>query len=223
MIEEDIKNFYSTIKFPGLYTREDLEFHNIYQNKFLELYVDAGKRSLNILEIGCGTGYITNLVALQNPKCKIDAIDFSDSIDVAKEFSGKNGIKNITYHKKDFLQFNFTKKYDLVMSNGVLHHIPRYIEAIDIINTISADEMVLGTYNTYGKIMKKLFNVKYINNLLKVDQEDCPYETSFTKKEFTSYFPNYALQSIYPGNDFKNILNYRNGGLTIYHFVRDFG
>jgi ubiquinone/menaquinone biosynthesis C-methylase UbiE len=223
MIEEDIKNFYSAIKFPGSYTRKDLEFHNIYQNKFLELYVSAGKRSHTILEIGCGTGYITNLVALQNPKCKIDAVDFSDSIDIAKEFSKNNSIKNITYHKKDFLNFKITKNYDLVMSNGVLHHIPKYNEAIDIINTISADEMVLGTYNTYGKFMKKLFNVKYINELLKVDQENCPYETSFTKKQFCSYFPNYTLHSIYPGSDLKNLMNYRNGGLTIYHFGRNFG
>lgn len=222
-LETKVKNFYSTIKFPGNYTIEDLDYYDLYQNNFLKLYVDAAKQSYNILEIGCGTGYITNLIALQNKNCTIDAVDFADSIDVAKAFSLKNNIKNITYHKTNFLSFRVIKKYDLIISNGVLHHIPNLDKALDIINQYDSHRLVLGVYNTYGKLYKKLLPVKYRNTLLHADQEYAPYEVNFTHSQMLKFFPNYILKNSYPKFplvDFKNLFNYDNGGLTIYDFIR---
>jgi ubiquinone/menaquinone biosynthesis C-methylase UbiE len=223
MNEESVKQFYSKIKFPGIYSIDDLDYYNRYPNEFLRPYVSATVRATNILEIGCGTGYITNLVAKQNAHAHIDAVDFSDSIDVAKSFSQNHNIRNITYYKENFLDFNINKKYDLVISNGVIHHIVEYQKAIDKIKDINADEMVLGVYNTYGKLAKKIIKVSYINDLLRTDQEDCPFETSFTKQQFCNYFPNYTLEHLHPGGNIRNLFNYKNGGLSIYHFVREFG
>lgn len=222
-LETKVKNFYSTIKFPGPYTINDLHFYNEYQNNFLKPYVDVTQNAKNILEVGCGTGYITNLVALQNPKCNIDAIDFADSINFAKRFSAENKIKNIKYHKQNFLKFKPKKKYDCIISNGVLHHIPDLSTAVNLINTIDATNMVLGVYNSYGKLLKKIVPIQYRNKLLYEDQELAPYETSFTHTEVLSLFPNHRLLSTYPNMpfvDFKNLYNYKNGGLTIYNFTK---
>ena len=222
-LETKIKNFYSRIKFPGDYTMEDLDYYDLYQNNFLKLYVDAAKQSYNILEIGCGTGYITNLIALQNKKCTVDAIDFADSIDIAKAFSIQNNINNITYHKTNFLSYKTNKKYDLIISNGVLHHIPNLNKALDIINGYDTQRLVLGVYNTYGKLYKKLLPIKYRSTLLYTDQECAPYEVNFTHTQMLKFFPNYTLHNSYPKFplvDLKNLFNYNNGGLTIYDFIR---
>jgi len=223
-LETKVKKFYSNIRFPGPYTLSDLYFYNEYKNNFLEPYVTTAQSAFNILEIGCGTGYITNLIALQNPNCQIDAVDFADSIDYAKKFSIKHDIKNIKYYKQNFLKFVPKKNYDLIISNGVLHHIPNLNKAIHIINKINATKMVLGLYNTYGKLYKKIIPIKYRNQLLYEDQEFAPYEVSFTHKEVLKLFPKYRLISTYPNMpfvDFKNLYNYKNGGLTIYNFIKN--
>ena len=94
-IETQIQNFYSEIKFPGLYSVDDLNFYQeSIDNKFLSMYNTGIQGSKTILDIGCGTGFITNLLAIKNPDIKIDAVDFSDSIDFAWRFGIKNKIVN---------------------------------------------------------------------------------------------------------------------------------
>jgi 2-polyprenyl-3-methyl-5-hydroxy-6-metoxy-1,4-benzoquinol methylase len=227
--EEQVRKFYSEIQFPGPYTYEDLLFYNSYsKNNFINLYVNAAKSDINILDIGCGTGVITNLIALQHSNCSIDAVDFCDSIDYAKRFSQQNHIKNIQYHKSNFFEFAPNKKYDLIISNGVLHHMPDYKSAIELLKTylVPGGELVLGIYNNYGKLYKKFFNIRYINHLLYLDQEAAPFEVAFSSSQFLHYFNDFKVISIYPSVcnkmvDFLNLFNYNNGGLTIYHLKHD--
>lgn len=224
MHKQAVKEFYSKIKFPGIYTLDDLKFYDdLLGNKFLLPYDNKITGNEQILDIGCGTGFITNLIARRHPGVSIDAVDFSDSIDYAQAFGQQNNITNVNYFKQDFLEWATSKKYDIIISNGVLHHIERYADAINKAKNLLQPTgiAVLGIYNSYGKKAKKLFNINYRNQLLYLDQEQAPYETSFTHREFMSYFPDYSLESVYPGIgnqlvDLLNLFNYNNGGLTIY-------
>ena len=224
--ENDIKEFYSKIKFPGPYSLEDIKFYdNGTYNPYLKILIESTKKSFNILDIGCGNGFIVNILARQNPNAMFTAIDFSDSIDYAREFTKKYRTENIVYYKQDFLTWNMNKKYDLVICNGVLHHIPRYNDAIVKINKLSADKLIVGVYNPYGKLMKKIFKINYKNHTLYLDQEECPFELTFSDKMFRSFFPDFNINKVHPsiGNnivDLSNILNYANGGLTLYQLQR---
>lgn len=223
MIENQIRDFYSKIGFPGNYTLDDLKFYDDYNdNTFLKPYIDKAQSCNSVLDIGCGTGFITNLLARKYKHLKIDAVDFCDSIDYAKEFSKVNGIKNVKYYKTNFFDFDTVNEYDLIISNGVLHHMPEYKKAIDKITSYNSDNLVIGIYNKYGKLYKKILPVTYKNELLYKDQEEVPFELSFTHNEFVKLFPNYKLVSPKKFVDLLNLFNYKQGGLTVYTFTKDY-
>jgi 2-polyprenyl-3-methyl-5-hydroxy-6-metoxy-1,4-benzoquinol methylase len=227
-IASQVRKFYGDIKFPGLYTINDLDFYqeNIH-NDFLSSYNNGVKNCTTVLDVGCGTGFITNLLAIKNPNLKIDAIDFSDSIEFANEFSKLNNITNITYYKEDFFNFKTDQQYDCIICNGVLHHMPEYENAINKFKNMIAPngKLILGVYNRLGKTVKKVIPVTYRSELLRADQEDVPYETNFSNKEFLNYFLDFNIDSIHPSFnnqlvDLSNLLNYKNGGLTVYSLTR---
>ena len=89
-----------------------------------------------ILEIGCGTGNFTSLLASRFPAANIIALDFSpEMIANARHKLQKSNIKFICAEGERFLKETPEKSFDLVVSNGslqwfsnteqTLHHIAR--------------------------------------------------------------------------------------------------
>jgi SAM-dependent methyltransferase len=226
-LEKSIADFYSNLNFPGPYSIKDLSIYDqdgVF-NKFLAPYDDAVGKSSQVLDIGCGSGFISNLLAYRHKNVQITALDFSDSLDYAKNFAKENSLHNIHYHKLDFFEFVANKKFDCIISNGVLHHMPRYKEAIAQINSLLDNDgrLIVGLYNFYGKLFKKIIPFSYRNQLLYADQELVPFELTFKHKEVVDLFPSMELESVYPSYtkkcvDILNFFNYNNGGLTIYSF-----
>lgn len=221
----EVKDFYSKIKFPGLYTIEDLEFYDDFLfNPYLKRFNDSVKDCCTVLDLGCGSGFIVNFLARRHPTIQFTALDFSDSIDYAQEFSKKNNIKNIKYIKEDILKWTPYFKYDLVICNGVLHHIFDYNKALAKIKQVSTQKVVVGLYNPYGKLAKRFFKISYKNETLYKDQEECPFEVSFSDSEVREMFKEYNLINVYPSLnnklvDIYGLFNYNNGGLTVYTWI----
>ena len=71
-----------------------------------------------ILDIGCGTGYLTQQMANQYPQSSIDAVDASASM--INQFMGRNlrNARPICMQYSDFLPGG---QYDLIVSNAALH------------------------------------------------------------------------------------------------------
>ena len=74
-----------------------------------------------ILDLGCGTGYLANALAERvGPKGKVVAVDPDDErIKVARESYSSNNLKFLVASDKDFPE----GEYDLVLSNFVFHWI----------------------------------------------------------------------------------------------------
>lgn len=223
-IESEIKEFYGKLKFPGIYSIKDLEFYDEYVcNKYLKFFDDAMSTSSSVLDLGCGSGFITNFLARRHPDIKFTAVDFSDSIDYAKEFSKENNINNVKYLKTNILNLTSEEKFDCVLSNGVLHHIPEYDSAIRILKSLVKDngQLALGVYNSYGKLLKKVFPINYTNTILALDQEAVPFEVTWSHSEFRNLFSEYNIKLAMPSIrnrfiDMVNLFNFKNGGLTVY-------
>lgn len=221
----DIKNFYNKNQFPGHYTAQGLLYHNEQiKNPYLKIINQYLQSNNQVLDVGCGTGLISNLFATKYPTAQFTSVDFSDGIDYAKDYAKTNNIKNVKYLKKDFLEFKVSTQYDVVICQGVLHHIPEYNKAIEKIKLLIKPSgiLILGLYHPGGKILKKMFNLDYKNKILKVDQELVPYETSFLCGKVKQMFNEYKLINSYPQitplTAIKSIFNYRNGGLITYVF-----
>lgn len=77
-----------------------------------------GKRDLNILDIGTGTGCIAISLARNLPDARVSAVDISEgALSTAKENAKLNGVE-ITFLQKDILNTeSLEKKFDVIVSN----------------------------------------------------------------------------------------------------------
>jgi malonyl-CoA O-methyltransferase len=85
----------------------------------------------SILEIGCGTGNFTALLADRFPGTKIVALDFSpEMIAKASDKLNKNNIEFICAEGEEFLEKTPDKSFDLVASNGSLQWFADHDQAL---------------------------------------------------------------------------------------------
>jgi 2-polyprenyl-3-methyl-5-hydroxy-6-metoxy-1,4-benzoquinol methylase len=231
MSTDYIKNFYSNLHFPGRYTQKDLEFYEregVDVNVYLREINRVMKDKLEVLDIGCGTGLVSNTFATLYPDSSFTGVDFSNSIDYAKKISKENKLTNTKWVKEDFLKVKLNKKYDVVICCGVLHHIPQYQEALDKLKRLlkPGGTLMIALYNPLGKILKHVKKINYNSPTLFEDQENNPFELSFTKQAVLNMCSDLTFHRVEPSwcNHFVNFLalfNSSNGGLAIYTFTND--
>lgn len=115
----DIANFYDDYK-----AKQRKIGVNIRHRTILHYVKQCGlKKNSNILEIGCGIGTVTRLLASYANKGKTVAVDISpESIQEAKAQSQNNS--NIEYKVSDMSDFSSIYKFDFVVLPDVLEHIP---------------------------------------------------------------------------------------------------
>ncbi|RKY90267.1 hypothetical protein DRQ15_07795 [candidate division KSB1 bacterium] len=86
--------------------------------RYLQRYVDFDKKS--VLELGCGAGRLSFLIA-QNAIQKMILVDSSSrALERARSLLGKRS--NITFVKSDLFQLDLSEKFDIVISSGVIEH-----------------------------------------------------------------------------------------------------
>lgn len=78
----------------------------------------------SVLDIGCGYGILSNIIALEFPNIKILGTDYSAKrIAIAQKTIGTR--KNIDFLHVDAAQFFLPKKFDAVILYDLLHHIKK--------------------------------------------------------------------------------------------------
>ena len=219
----EIQQFYNQNQFPGMYTIEDFNNYNdVIKNPYLKVIDNHLGNNITVLDAGCGTGLITNLFARRRPTNKFIAVDFADGIDYAQQFSKKHRITNAKFIKQDISDYTSKKQFDVVVCQGVLHHIPNWVNVIDQLKKLvkPGGKLILGLYHPWGKIAKKFFNINYGNATLYKDQELVPYELSFSVAEVKNMAQGFNLIDATPkilnSITINALFNYCNGGLITY-------
>lgn len=223
-----IKEFYDQNPFPGEYTWSQL-MKVAYPpgNRYLAVIDRYLGDKKTVLDVGCGTGLISNLFATRY-RGKFIGVDFSCGVDLAKQFAQINHIDNVEYYKEDFYTFNPRDQFDVVIAQSFLTHVENPLSALNKLkmHTKRGGTLIFSVYNPAGQVLKKICNLNYKNSRLKLDQTSSPLDNTHSNEYIHSKFERWTLQEIMPSinNQFVELsafMNSRNGGLTVYVYKNE--
>ena len=128
-------------------------FNNLNLNFSGELINDWD--NINVLVAGCGTGQHAIATASKYKKSFITAIDLSiNSLSYAKRKADELEIKNIEFVQMDILNLkSINKKFNIIESIGVLHHMDNPFEGWKILNDNleNGGMMMIGLYSNIAR------------------------------------------------------------------------
>jgi tRNA (cmo5U34)-methyltransferase len=79
-------------------------------------------RRIRVVDLGCGTGTITQIIKKRFPNAAVTCVDFAENmIKIAKD--KLNAFDDISYVVSDCRNFDFSAGFDAVISSLTLHHI----------------------------------------------------------------------------------------------------
>lgn len=230
---EDKNIYFDSIK----NSNQILEYEDLH--KLLSNNYGFGKNIKDIIEFGCGTGWLTNTISYHYKK-KVHAVDFTKkAIETAKAVSNSLGVYP-RYTSANIFNFEESNHYDLVISLGVLHHTVDCYKAFKKISSFvkKGGFIYVGLYHYYGRrpMLKLLQEYSYWHgekcayNLFKKmntsmqdkdhsfswfrDQVLHPHETQHTLKEISTWIKEIGFELVSTSiNNYKNLKNFNNAKL----------
>ncbi len=155
-ITSRMKDFYEETPFPNYDDFDDAGalIDKARKGVFARLLDEQIPWNARIIECGCGTGQLSNFLSIAN-RTVIGADMTLNSLRLAQEFKEKNDL-----HRAFFTQMNLFRpcfqpeSFDVVISNGVLHHTSDPFLAFKTISTLVKPKgyLLIGLYHTYGRI-----------------------------------------------------------------------
>ena len=132
---------------------------DIYPDLLLS-YLEGGPRRgrLQVLDAGCGTGLVCLGTAMCNPRVAVTAIDLNRSaLRQVRSEAADLGLKNLSLQEVDLMTLEGltppAQGYDIIVSSGVLHHLPDPQEALNRLASLLAPGGVMRVmvYNRWGR------------------------------------------------------------------------
>ena len=152
-----ISNFYNDKPFPNYKENENLvsflsRGNNNLFIKYLKKHIGMGKK---ILEVGCGTGQVSNYLAAQTNN-EVIGIDLGiNSLKLAQSFAYENNISNVSFIHGDLFDDIFEEeKFDFIYCSGVLHHTDHPRKGFEKLTKLLKPNglIIIGLYNLYGRL-----------------------------------------------------------------------
>jgi ubiquinone/menaquinone biosynthesis C-methylase UbiE len=109
--------------------------NELFQSSSCSLLLEAGlSPGKKILEVGCGTGCMTNWMAEKiGPKGQIYAVDISAAqLDIARESAKKQKLENITFIENSIFDLKDLPQFDLIYSKFTLMHLSEPYKALEM-------------------------------------------------------------------------------------------
>jgi len=166
-VTERIKAFYEKTPFPDYDGYDDVGslIDKARRGLFAKLLDDQIPFGARVIECGCGTGQLSAFLSVAS-RTVVGADLCLNSLRLAHGFASKHSLENV-----HFLQMNLFRpcfkpgSFDLVISNGVLHHTSDPQLAFESISRLvkPGGYILIGLYHKYGRlatdVRRVLFNV----------------------------------------------------------------
>lgn len=156
-VTDAIKSFYEETPFPNY---EDLDSAWSLRQKaekgiFANLLDKEIPHGARILEAGCGTGQLSNFLGTSWGRTVFGTDICMNSLKLAQRFKEDNQIDNVAFLQMNLFRPVFKpESFDLVISNGVLHHTGNpFLGFQSILGLLKKGGFIIvGLYNTYGRV-----------------------------------------------------------------------
>jgi 2-polyprenyl-3-methyl-5-hydroxy-6-metoxy-1,4-benzoquinol methylase len=165
-VTRHVRDFYEDAPFPNY---NDFDTSRTFikradEGLFARLLREQIPMNANVLEVGCGTGQLSNYLAA-TCMARVYAADMTlASLQLGRDFARANQITGIT-----FLQMNLFRpcmrpeSMDVLISNGVLHHTydtkAAFMSIVPLVR--KGGYIVVGLYNRIGRLRTDLRRALY--------------------------------------------------------------
>ena len=126
--------------FENCFKEGDFYNRQTRDEKHLEKILDTINVSdgMKILDLGCGSGYLTFAIAGRNGNVHVTGLDIvAETLKKNKSEANERGIKNLTFTAYDGLHFPFEDGfYDMVVTRYALHHFPEIKKSINEVSRV---------------------------------------------------------------------------------------
>jgi SAM-dependent methyltransferase len=152
-----VKEFYEETTFPnydGLDTRDSLR-RKASAGILAGLLDEQLPSDCKILEAGCGTGQMTNFLAMHRGRTVVGSDICFNSLNLANQFRSRFSINNACFVQMNLFDPFFKQhSFDVVVSNGVLHHTADAAGAFHSIQRLvkPGGYVLIGLYNWLGRL-----------------------------------------------------------------------
>jgi SAM-dependent methyltransferase len=156
-VTDIVQKFHEQTPFPnydGLDSRDSLR-RKARDGMVARLLDEQISHTASILEVGCGTGQLTNFLGMGWGRTAIGADLCTNSLRLAKGFRDRFSINNAHFMQINLFRPPFTREsFDVVISSGVLHHTSDCAAAFRSIAPLvkPGGVIIIGLYNWLGRL-----------------------------------------------------------------------
>jgi len=160
-----VRDFYLDFSFPNYNEFDSLEkfIRKMSNNFFIKELMTNINPKHKVLEFGCGTGQLGNFLAATGHSQIVSADLSINSLKLANKFKKENNITGVDFVETDIFNHCFKEKvFDIIITNGVLHHTKDpYLAFKNLIALLKDDGIiVLVLYNKISRLKNSL--IKYL-------------------------------------------------------------
>ncbi len=186
---------------------------------------ENSSNNFNVLDIACGTGYITNAINLINPEAKITGIDISAGMLKKCQENNKN-CKNLTLLNQDALSFlkNSSQKFDLITCGWGISYFDPEILLKACANALTKNGLVAFIGNRQGTLNGLL--ECYLNVMTKHQDQvgkllNISSKLAKDKNDFQSWFEKSGFVTLKACDGVEVVC--KKTANELYHWIQDSG